>query len=77
MGLLLQPEPHAGVARKPFQVGNPGEDDRCTSIVGVELVRALRAGRKGVLERIGARGGDVGSDDRAAREGDLDADGFR
>ena len=29
-----------------------------------------------VLERVGARGRDVGADDRAAGEGDLDPDGF-
>ncbi len=73
----LQAEPHAGVAREPLQVGNAGEHDRGTSIIGVELMRALRAGRECVLERIGACGRDAGGDDRSAGEGDLDADGFR
>ena len=44
--------------------------------VGVELVRSLRARRESVLEGVCARGRDVGGDDRAAGEGNLDADGI-
>ena len=73
----LETEADPGVAREPLQVRNAGEDDRRAAVIGVELVRSLGAGRQRVLERIGARRRDVGGDDRATGEGDLDADGIR
>ena len=73
----LETEADPGVAREPLQVRNAGEHDRRAAVIGVELVRSLGAGRQRVLERIGARRRDVGGDDRATGEGDLDADGIR
>ncbi len=73
----LQAEADPGVAGEPLQVGDPAEHDRCAAVVGVELVSALRAGGQRVLERVGARRGHVGGDDRAAGEGDLDANRIR
>ena len=73
----LQAEADPGVAREPLQVCHPAEHDRRAAVVGVELVGSLGAGRERVLERVGASGGDVGGDDRAAGEGDFDADGIR
>ena len=43
----------------------PGRARSLRGLVGVELVCSLGAGRECVLERVGARGGDVGGDDRA------------
>ena len=74
---LYEAEADPRVAREPLHVRHPAEHDRGAAVVGVELVRSLGARREGVLERVGARGRDVGGDDRAAGEGDLDADGIR
>ena len=70
----LQAEPHPRVAGKALEVGDPVQDDRHPAIVGVESMRPLRSCCKSVIERVRARGGNVGGDDRTAREGDLDPD---
>ena len=73
----LEAEPDPGVARETLQIRNAAEDDCGPAVVRIELVRSLGAGGERVLERVGARGRDVGGDDRAAGEGNLDPNGFR
>ena len=73
----LEAEANARVAREPLHVRRSAEHDRYATIIGVELVRSLGAGGQRVLERVCACRGNIGRDDRAAGEGDLDADRIR
>lgn len=72
----LETKPDTRVPVEAFDVGDPAENDRDAAVVGVELVSALGARGKGVLERVRARGGNIGGDDRATDESDFDPDGI-
>ena len=74
--LHLETKPNARVPVEALDVGDAAEDERDAAVVGVELVGALGARGKGVLERVGARGGDIGGDDRATDERDFDPNGI-